>query len=83
MLSLLSVYAWESIYFYYPYPDYKLPCVIYSDDMPCGNFMPAPVDYNQARLESFDEYKALASFSQAEDRRMFANSFLVEAAKKI
>ena len=81
--ALLRDMGWGDIYFYYPYPDYKLPSVIYSDDMPGGDFLPDPVDYNEARLKTFDEYKAFTSLKETEDRRMFANSFLVEAVKML
>ncbi|MBQ6233367.1 MAG: class I SAM-dependent methyltransferase [Clostridia bacterium] len=81
--ALLKKMGWDDIYFYYPYPDYKLPSVIYSDDMPNGDFIPAAVDYNQTRHENFDEHKAFLSMTQAEDYRTFANSFLVEAKKTV
>lgn len=83
LCALLKDMGWGDIYFYYPYPDYKMPSVIYSDDMPGGDFLPAVVDYNDARHETFDEYKAFSSLLQTEDRRMFANSFLVEAVKTL
>ena len=83
LTALLKKMGWRDIYFYYPYPDYKLPSVIYSDDMPNGDFIPAVVDYNQSRHENFDEHRATLSMTQAEDSRMFANSFLVEAKKSV
>lgn len=83
LTALLRDLGWCDIYFYYPYPDYKLPTVIYSDDIPGGDFVPGAVDYNQPRYEAFDEYTVFTSLKQAEDMRMFANSFLVEAVKAL
>lgn len=83
LTALLERSGWQDIYFYYPYPDYKLPSVIYSDDMPGGDYIPAPVDYNQRRIESFSEQDAMASLTQHDDWRIFANSFLVEAIKPV
>lgn len=82
LIALLKDVGWSDIYFYYPYPDYKLPTVIYSDDMPRGDFLPPIVDYNCSRTAIFDERSAMMSLDQAEDWKTFANSFLVEAVKR-
>ena len=65
--------------FYYPYPDYKLPEVIYSDD-----YLPKHGDldnnirnYDSERLLLFDESKAFNSVIAAESFPLFANSFLI------
>lgn len=65
--------------FYYPYPDYKLPNVIFSD-----YFMPRIGELNNNhnnldadRIVSFDETKVYDSLIEDEMYSEFANSFLV------
>ena len=83
LTALLLRTGWEKPYFWYPYPDYKLPQVIYSDDCPMGDYVPPTEDYAQERVAVFDEFRAQASLTEAEDWRNFANSFLVEAVKPV
>ena len=68
--------------FYYPYPDYKLPHTIYSDDK-----LPGPGDLNTNlrnfdadRLVLFDESKAFDSLIEENMFAEAANSFLVLAS---
>lgn len=80
---LLLENGFGSLYFYYPYPDYKLPTVIYSDDyMPNETFSINPfVNYDSDRLVCFDERKAYQTLIGTKELKMLANSFLVEAVK--
>lgn len=73
-------------YFYYPFPDYKLPSIIYSDDYYPGqpgvkfpkNFLPTPV-VAMEREELFTEAAAMMILERNDLFREHANSFLVEA----
>ena len=68
--------------FYYPYPDYKLPHTIYSDE-----FLPGKGDlntnlrnYDNDRLVLFDESKAFDSMIEEGRFAEFSNSFIVIAS---
>lgn len=80
---LLLNNGFQSTYFYYPYPDYKLPIEIYSDDyMPKDlSCIPTIVNYDLDRLVCFDESKVYKSLLSTEELKILANSFLVEAVK--
>ncbi len=66
--------------FYYPYPDYKFPHVIYSDNyLPDkGNLKEVGTNYSSSRIQIFDEKKAFNSLIMKEEFKLFSNSFLVE-----
>lgn len=74
--------GFSSIYFYYPFPDYKLPVAIYSDD-----YLPPSLDrsaakranYDQDRFFCFDDAAAYETLASTDERAAFANSFLIEA----
>lgn len=80
--EMLIAAGFDNLYFYYPYPDYKLPSVIYSDDMPSGDFIPGVANYDNSRLQVFDERKAMLNLRDKKEFSVFANSFLIEAVKK-
>lgn len=82
--SMLNQTGFNNLYFYYPYPDYKLPVEIYSDDYLPGedSQFPTIVNYDADRLCLFDEKKVYCSLSGCEELKMLANSFLIEAVKK-
>ncbi len=70
--------------FYYPFPDYKLPRVIYSDA-----YLPKPGElgedfpnYDRERILAFSEGRALDSLIQDGLFDQFANSFLVILEKE-
>ena len=71
----------KDISFYYPYPDYKLPLVIYSDDyLPKkgtlnNNFR----NFDYERMVIFDEAKVYDSLIEDGMFDIFSNSFLVLA----
>ena len=82
--ELLHCAGLEDMAFYYPYPDYKLPLSIYSDD-----YLPNPADlhtnvlnYDRDRLVLFDEAKAFASVIRAGVFPIFANSYLIIAGSE-
>lgn len=70
--------------FYYPYPDYKFPMVIYSDKyLPKkgelkGNFQ----NFDRARMHLFNEEKVYDSLSDSGLFQEFSNSFLVIAEQE-
>lgn len=82
--QLLLQNGFESPYFYYPFPDYKLPTVIYSDD----SILKQPIEftshsnYDRDVYENFDQLKAFHSLKGAEELKVLANSFLVKANKE-
>lgn len=65
--------------FYYPYPDYKFPETIYSDEfLPDKNTkFDISSNYSSARRLLFDEDKFLNSLKMDEEFRIFSNSFLI------
>lgn len=67
--------------FFYPYPDYKLPEVIYSDDyLPKANELTTNHrNFDFDRLELFDENKVYASLIAEDLFPEFSNSFLIVA----
>lgn len=66
-------------YFYYPYPDYKLPNTVYSDKrLPkAGELKDNIRNFDQDRLLLFDETKAFDGLIEEEMFDQFANSFEV------
>lgn len=81
--ELLNI-NFKDIYFYFPFPDYKLPSVIYSEDyLPNETALIASyLNYDADRLLLFDEEKVYKNIKTLEDWKMFSNSFLIEAVKK-
>lgn len=81
--ELLNI-NFKDIYFYFPFPDYKLPSVIYSEDyLPNETASIASyLNYDADRLLLFDEEKVYKNIKTLEDWKMFSNSFLIEAVKK-
>lgn len=69
--------------FFYPFPDYKLPTVIYDDETILTQKIdfPAHSNYDMPVYVGFDQTKAFQSLEGAEEVKMLANSFLVEAVK--
>lgn len=71
--------------FYYPYPDYKLPIAIYSD-----NYLPKEGElvnnlrnFDSDRFVLFDEAKAFDSIIKSNMFPQFSNSFLILIEKKV
>lgn len=82
LMGLLKDSGFDGIDFYYPYPDYKLPQVIYSD-----RYLP-----NKLNASKIKDFYINTQYFTAEERRVicdiadndvfpfFSNSFLVEAS---
>lgn len=79
LINLFKNCGFENIEFYYPYPDYKFPREIYSDDYyPCkGNGYIKSSNYKSARNEYFNEIKFTNSLHMEDEFPIFSNSFLV------
>ena len=84
-LSALALRCgFEDLYYFYPFPDYKLPAVILSDD----TIRDAEIDFDEDSnydldiLKLFSQRKAFAGLKGTEERAIFANSFLLRAVRK-
>ncbi len=66
--------------FYYPHPDYKLPFEIFSDDfLPNEHIMLSQTpNFDQNRLDYFDESIAYQGIIKNKQYPFFANSFFIE-----
>lgn len=67
--------------FYYPYPDYKFPNEIYTDDnINAGDYGNHSIYFDKTTKRLFDENLVIDSLKEEKVLDKFANSFLVEAA---
>jgi SAM-dependent methyltransferase len=82
--QLLKKSGFGKLYFYYPFPDYKLPKIVYSDDyLPkMSDEVPGNVVYDTDTYRAFDEQKVMDTLKNTEEFKFFSNSFLVEADKE-
>ena len=82
--QLLKKSGYTNFYFYYPFPDYKLPKYVYSDEyLPkVSDELPANVAYDADSFRVFNEEKVLNTLKNTDDFKILSNSFLVEALKK-
>ena len=78
--TLFSECGLKDYLFYYPYPDYKFPISIYSDEyLPKrGELNMNVLNLDQSRQLLFDESKAYDSIAETDLYPIFSNSFLVE-----
>lgn len=81
LTEVLHEAGYEKLKFFYPFPDYKLPTTIFSDE-----FLPRPgqlneagANYGQPRHQYFNEIMAFAHMKSGEDFKQFSNSYLIEA----
>lgn len=81
--KMLYEAGYSNLEFYYPFPDYKLPTVVYSEDM-----LPKPGElrnivnvYDRERFTTFDEERAFDQLCEDSKLEYFANSFLIFASK--
>ncbi len=81
--KLLQEAGFKTLEFYYPYPDYKFPNTIYSDEwLPGeGELGDNRRNYERDRLQLFDEQKVYHSLLQEGLFGTFSNSYLIEAYK--
>lgn len=73
-----------NIEFYYPYPDYKFPMMIYSSDyLPKrGELMINSNNFDRERMTLFEESRVYDSISESRLFPIFSNSFLICLEKK-
>ncbi len=81
LTGLLEDSGYEAIHFSYPYPDYKLPTTIYTDDfLPVkGELVNNLRNFDADRMVFFDETKVWDTMLEAGLFQEFSNSFFVEA----
>lgn len=79
--KLLQDAGFNTLDFYYPYPDYKFPNTIYSDEwLPGeGELGDNRRNYERDRLQLFDEQKVYHALLQEGLFGAFSNSYLIEA----
>lgn len=77
--------GYTDVKFAYPYPDYKLPTTIYTDDfLPVkGELVNNLRNFDADRMVFFDETKVWDTMMEAGLFQEFSNSFLVEAVKTV
>ncbi|HSX45309.1 MAG TPA: class I SAM-dependent methyltransferase [Candidatus Saccharimonadales bacterium] len=85
IIDLLSSCGLKTTNMYYPYPDYKTPFFVYSDDYYPGHgtsfpieLLPSP-DTDRPTEQLFSESLAMTTIEHGGLFREFANSFLIEA----
>jgi len=80
---LLRRAGFTNLNFYYPFPDYKLPIYIFSDDYlpPRGLQYQFVENYDQDRILLFNEDRVLQNLIRDGKFGYFANSFLVTCQK--
>lgn len=79
--KFLTAAGFAKIRFYYPYPDYKFPNCIYSDEwLPGeGELMDNRRNFEGDRLQLFDERKVYDTLLGEGVFETFSNSYLIEA----
>lgn len=75
----------EQYHFYYPYPDYKLPMAIYSDEYEPkkGDLFQNMRNFDRDRMVLFDEKNAFDGIAEDELFSVFANSYLVVLGEEL
>lgn len=83
LVELIKRAGFSEYTFFYPFPDYKFPHKIYSDEyLPQkGDLQEIGTNYTSSRRQFFDERKAFDSLFMREEFKIFSNSFLVELKK--
>lgn len=81
---LLSEAGYEKYSFYYPYPDYKFPTAVYSDEFlpKAGELYNNIRNFDSDRWVLFDETKAFDTIISSGMFPVFSNSFFIEVEKK-
>lgn len=69
--------------FYYPYPDYKFPCEIFTDEtLKSQKYGRKTWNFTEERFELFPEQEMAAAFCKEGIMDRFANSFLIEMSNR-
>ncbi|MGI6019990.1 MAG: class I SAM-dependent methyltransferase [Lachnospiraceae bacterium] len=82
--KLIRGSGYEGMEFYYPYPDYKLPTAVFSDDrLPLkGELRDNINNFDHERLVLFNEARAFDSLVEGGLFPIFSNSFIVIAQEE-
>lgn len=80
LIKLFNNSGFRDINFYYPFPDYKFPKVIYGENREPSKDEISTIysNYSSDKFCAFDELKAWYSLVDTDDWKFFANSFLIE-----
>lgn len=83
LIQIMEDCGYSDYKFYYPYPDYKFPAVIYSDDyLPrTGELNQNICNFDRERLVLLDEGKVYDQILESGLFPLYANSFFVEITK--
>ena len=69
--------------FYYPYPDYKFPCEVFTDEtLVSQKYGRKNWNFTENRFELFPEQEMAETFRKEGVMDRFANSFLIEMSKR-
>jgi SAM-dependent methyltransferase len=81
---LLYNCGFSDLQFYYPFPDYKMPQQIFSDNhLPSLGFNGQSPNYDMDRIKLFDESLVYSNILKNKEFPFFSNSFLVLCKKDI
>lgn len=82
--SLLRKTGFITQMFYYPYPDYKMPSQLFSDEFlpKSGEILKARSNYDMDRIKIFSEQEVFDTIKKASLIPEFSNSFLIFASKR-
>lgn len=85
LTELIKSVGFQKVNFYYPFPDYKMPKIVFSEEgllnvrkMTSSSILKT-VDHSQDFLHLFDETALGHSLSEEQILYKFANSFLIDA----
>lgn len=77
--KLIESVGFSNYKFFYPYPDYKFPNIIYTDDSIEKYFYYGEIpNYDQERVKFFNEISLNNSLKEENISKHFSNSFLLE-----
>lgn len=81
-LDLMNTCGFKDHKFYYPYPDYKFPCEIFTDEtLESQKYGRKAWNFTENRFELFKEQEMAVSFRKEGIMDRFANSFLIEMSR--
>lgn len=82
--ELFKITGFDDVEFYYPYPDYKFPMVIYSDEVlpKLGELNINLQNFDRERIVLFNETNVYDEIIKNEQFPFFANSYLVTLRKR-
>ena len=83
LIRIMEECGYHDYRFYYPYPDYKFPAVVYSDEyLPkAGELNRNICNFDRSRLVLMDEGKVYDQILESGLFGLYANSFFVEITK--